>query len=186
MGRITLGDVAFGALLALVLYSVIMVATALILFVGLGFSADDYITAMMITASAFFLAGGILLGTRSQRAGYPVVTTWAWGAGIIVVVQAVILGVRALTGNWLGADAVLELLLPTSVLLLGLFFAIGLAGFLNSRYSGAPMKRFQGTRSGGMFTGVPIYRSNQPAIYQGVKELDFDDKAPGTLYRRRQ
>ena len=181
MGRITLGDIAIAGLLTMLLVLAVIGATGLVLYVGLGLSPDEYFVAFMITVCAFFLIGGILLGTWGHRAGFPVMTTWAWGAGIIMVIHIVL---AVAVGLYESVDVIPWFVLTSSVLMLGLLFVVGLAGFLNARYSGMPTQRTFGTRPSTW--GASIYKSSQPAIYEGIRELDFDDKAPGTLYRRRQ
>lgn len=186
MGKITLGDVLIAGLLTVILVVCVVGAVVIVLYLGFGVSNSDFLTAMTVAMCSFLLVGGIVLGFRGTRAGYPILTTWAWGAAVIAVVSIIYAGASVISGSEIDADDVSWLLVGVSVLLLGLFFTVGLAGFMNSRYSGMPSQRFRGTRPGGMFTSVTILKSNQPAIYQGVRELDFDDKAPGSLYRRRQ
>ena len=181
MGRITFGDVAIAGVLTLFIVLAIIGATAFVLYMALGLSADDYFVALIITVSAFFLGGGILLGTLGRRAGYPILSTWAWGAMVIIGIH-VVLAVGG--GLAVSVDVIPWLVLMASVLLLGLLFVVGLAGFLNARYFGMPVQRTFGTRPGAW--GASIYKSNQPAIYEGIRALDFDDKAPGSLYRQRR
>lgn len=185
-GRITIGDIAIGGTLTAVFALCIMGATAFILYLGLGFSEERYLIGFMITVSVFFIVGGIIMGKVSRKAGYPVLTTLAWGAAVIMAIFAVTTSIWVLEGGGLEGNFVLWLLAVMTILILGLFFDLGLAGFLNARYQGMPTQRTFGTKPGGWVMGAPIYKSNQPSIYQGIRELDFDDKAPGTLYRRRQ
>ncbi len=187
MGRITLGDVMIAGLLTVLLVVCVVGASGIILFVGLGISESDFLLATMATMCIFLIIGGVALGMSSTRAGYPVLSKWAWGAVAVVVMSVMFYGVAIVGDEEADPGLTPWFLAGLSVLLLGLFFTVGLAGLLNARYSGMPTRRFRGTRpGGGGFASVTIYKSNQPAIYQGVRELDFDDKAPGSLYRRRQ
>jgi len=100
-----------------------------------------------------------------------------------VFIVPILLGVTLMDGTlsayWAGV-IVAEILL----LMLGLFFAVSLAGFLNLRGVGVAQPRTFGSVPGQF--GAYIYKSNQPAIYEGIRELNTTDEAPGSLYRQKQ
>lgn len=185
MGRITFGDIAISGILTLILILVVATITSLVISVALGLSGDLGTAIFLITLSAVFLGGGVLMGVWSSRAGYPVLRTWAWGSGIIMAMFFIptIIGILSFSVK-LSADMLVFLLFPMSAVLLGFLFVVGLAGFLNARGVGmAPQKTFGSVP--GQF-GVTIYRSNQPAIYEGIREIDLKVETPGSLYRGRQ
>jgi hypothetical protein len=184
MGRISLGDVLFGGLVTL------LIAAAIVFTVGFIASAvfavsDALFDVVAASLVGFFLVAGPVLAVLGRRAGYPVLTTWAWGALVIVLIVSCLLfvGVVVLGGD-LTAHLVGVILSEVGALVLGLFFAVSLASFLNSRSIGLSQAKTHGSVSGQF--GATIYRSNQPAIFEGISELDLSVEAPGSLYRGKQ
>ena len=185
MGRITFGDVVFGGVLAFLIGLVVSFSVGFLIISLFSVSSIDEYTLMFLIMFVFFLAGGLLLGVTGRRAGYPVLTTWAWGVLAILTVASffIFIGVVVL-GGALTAGLFEGLVAIVATLVSWMFFAVSLAAFLNARGQGLPQNKTYGSVPGQF--GAYIYKSNQPAIYEGVKDLDLEVKAPGSLYRQRR
>jgi hypothetical protein len=185
MGEITLGDVAMSGILTLVVVLLVGMATAIVTMVLMGLSSDLSFAVFVITMVSIFVGGGLLLGGRSHAAGYPVLRIWAFLTGIFLLLFYLPMFVWSIaSGRAISGDILLWMLIYIGALSLAVFFSVALAGFLNSRgISLVPPRTFGSVP--GQF-GMTIYRSNQPAIYEGIREVDLKVETPGSLYRGRQ
>ena len=185
MGRITLGDVAVSGILTVALVLAIAVASVLITSVVFPLSDTASFEVFVCALVAVFIVGGLALGGRSHAAGFPVVRIWAFSAGLLLLVFYMPYFMYGLaSGRGISLEIIAGLAVYVCLLFLGIFFVVALAGFLNSRLLTTPQPRSFGTRPGQF--GAFIYRSNQPVIYEGIRELDATDEAPGSLYRQKQ
>lgn len=185
MGRITFGDIALSAILTMVIVLLLGIATALVTSVLLGLSSDAGFSVFVITLLTVFVGGGLLMGGRGHAAGYPVLRIWAFSAGIFVLLFYLPMFVWSIaSGRPVSSEMLLWMFIYIGALFLGVFFVVALAGFMNSRGIGLPPQKTFGIVPGQF--GMTIYRSNQPAIYEGIKEVDLKVETPGSLYRGRQ
>jgi|GEM_PF-1560093 len=184
MGRITFGDIAIAGILTLVISFFVACAFYSVAIILLGSSIDSATRVVIVALYSIFAVGGVALGVKAERSGYPVLKVWATTSIVLALVIIVpgIAGVLAIgdPGNFGSLMAYLAMVVATPILVL--FFVVGLAGFLNSRRQGPTTKSFQSVSGQG---GVSIYPGLSPAIFEGIEDPKTKIEAPGSLYRRR-
>lgn len=183
MARVTLGDIVIGGLVAAGLMLGLLVAVSLVMFVGLGAPEHTTMDVALIAACVMFMVGGVLLARAALRAGYNLLRPMALGFLLVLLVFYVPIWAGYLArGDMASADPTFGFY-SLGLVGLGLFFVVSLAAVLNSRSVG-PTSRSLGSAPGQF--GMYIYKSNQPAVYEGIRKLEFESDAPATVYKKQQ
>lgn len=185
MARVTLGDIVVGSLLTAGLMLGVLVVVSVVMFVALGSSERATMEIVLIAACSVLLVGGIHFARIARKLGYDLVRPMALGFGLVLLaVYLPMWAVLASRGELASTDPTLTLY-SLGFVVLWVFFVVGLAAILNSRYpSLGPAKRTFGSAPGQL--GTYIYKSNQPAVYEGIRSLEFESDAPESVYRKQQ
>jgi len=181
----TLGDLVVGVVLTALLTLFIVFVTGLVMLVALGASEGAFLDTAMIVVSAVLLVGGAFLARSAWKSGYELVRPWSLGFALVLLVWLLPVCVSEWAGGRVNSSDLRIAFGLTGLMLLFVFFAVGLVGVLNSRRSGlaSPKRTFGSVPS--QF-GAFIYKSNQPAVYEGIRSLEFGSEAPQSVYRKQQ
>jgi len=187
VAKITFGDLAIGGVLTMIISWVIYIATYVVMSALPSSAVDINIETILGVLVSFYLVGSVVLCVRIRNAGYPVVRTWATGSLVILLLHGFPIALCFAEGTPEALRLVGWFLVEAFIFSCAMLFVVALASTLSQRMVGLPQQRFpRFYGSAPSQSGASIYKSGQPVVYEGIEGLDLSERAPGSLYRRKQ